>query len=137
MYFVGRGFDYKLALEASLKLKEVSYIHSEATYAGELKHGPIALIDKNFLTIFMITDKKFNDIIDSNISEINARFGKIMILSTTGIESKYDGFIVDYHSDLSGLVLIMFAQYLSYYVALNRKLNIDKPKNLAKSVTVE
>ena len=67
-YFVGRGFDYKLALEASLKLKEVSYIHSEATYAGELKHGPIALIDKNFLTIFMITDKKFNDIIDSNIS---------------------------------------------------------------------
>ena len=136
-YFVGRGFDYKLALEASLKLKEVSYIHSEATYAGELKHGPIALIDKNFLTIFMITDKKFNDIIDSNISEINARFGKIMILSTTGIESKYDGFIVDYHSDLSGLVLIMFAQYLSYYVALNRKLNIDKPKNLAKSVTVE
>lgn len=136
-YFVGRGFDYKLALEASLKLKEVSYIHSEATYAGELKHGPIALIDKNFLTIFMITDKKFNDIIDSNISEINARFGKIMILSTTGIESKYDGFIVNYHSDLSGLVLIMFAQYLSYYVALNRKLNIDKPKNLAKSVTVE
>ena len=60
-----------------------------------------------------------------------------MILSTTGIESKYDGFIVDYHSDLSGLVMIMFAQYLSYYVALNRKLNIDKPKNLAKSVTVE
>lgn len=136
-FFVGRGRDMALALESSLKLKEVSYIHSEAAYAGELKHGPIALIDSDFLTVFIITNPDCKEITESNISEVRARGGKVIVLSTVDGFAGIDGYSLRSDNPLAGLILVMWAQYFSYYAALARVRNVDKPRNLAKSVTVE
>lgn len=138
VYFLGRGYDYDLALECSLKLKEISYIHSEAFAGGELKHGPIALIEEDVPVIVFISDQHTHQAMRSNISEIVARKGKIYVVSKQSISLPEDDYIIpDIRRFLSPLVSVMFGQYLAYYVALEKGLDIDKPRNLAKSVTVE
>lgn len=123
-FFIGKGLCYYLALEASLKLKEVSYIHSEAIYAGELKHGSIALIEDGF-PVFVIRDYQENEYLSSAIEEIKARGGVVY-------EFKYDS-----NKKLGFLKTMIKFFYLSFYTALYKKREIDKPRNLAKSVTVE
>lgn len=138
VYFLGRGPDYDLALECSLKLKEITYIHSEAFPGGELKHGPIALIEKDTPVIGFISDAKTAAAMRSNLHEVSARGARVIIVSSR--ETAIDGddiIVADVVAYLSPLVKVIFGQYLAYYVALKRGLNIDKPRNLAKSVTVE
>ena len=145
MFFIGRGIDYALCMEASLKMKEISYIHSEAYPAGELKHGTISLIEENMLVLGIITDKKIASKTISNLKETKARGAKIIVLTNNQIKDKEinDNFtdeliiIHKLNSFLQPLTAITVFQLLSYYVALYKGENIDKPKNLAKSVTVE
>lgn len=138
VYFLGRGYDSDLALECSLKLKEITYIHSEAFPGGELKHGPIALIEKDIPVIGFISDPLTADQMRSNFHEVQARGAKVIAVSSKSLAQNDDYFLVsDIPLYLSPIVKVLFGQYLSYYVALKRNLNIDKPRNLAKSVTVE
>lgn len=138
VYFLGRGSDYDLALECSLKLKEITYIHSEAFPGGELKHGPIALIEKNTPVIGFISDARTAAAMRSNLHEVEARGARVIAVSSKTLAHEHDDFVVsDVATYLSPLVKVIFGQYLAYYVALKRGLNIDKPRNLAKSVTVE
>jgi len=138
VYFLGRGSDYDLALECSLKLKEITYIHSEAFPGGELKHGPIALIEKNTPVIGFISDARTAAAMRSNLHEVEARGARVIAVSSKTLAHDDDDFVVsDVATYLSPLVKVIFGQYLAYYVALKRGLNIDKPRNLAKSVTVE
>jgi glucosamine--fructose-6-phosphate aminotransferase (isomerizing) len=138
VYFLGRGLDYDLALECSLKLKEITYIHSEAFPGGELKHGPIALIEKDTPVIGFISDAKTELAMRSNLHEVEARGARVIVVSSITLAHPEDDFVVPYAPKyLSSLVKVLFGQYLAYYVALKRGLNIDKPRNLAKSVTVE
>lgn len=141
-FFLGRGMDYPLALEGSLKLKEISYIHSEAYPAGELKHGPIALINETVPVICLVTDQKLVGKMVSNIQEVTARDGDVFII---GLQS----LVADLFNDENTVLLpnidefsnifntLVTLQVLSYYIAKNRNCEIDRPKNLAKSVTVE
>jgi glucosamine--fructose-6-phosphate aminotransferase (isomerizing) len=132
-------------MEASLKLKELSYIHAEALAAGELKHGPIALIDANTYTIALCPKNNLIDKIIVNIEEIMARSGKMIIISddmNIGESFKSDSCEIisldmEYDIFASPVLYSIVCQLLAYYVALFRKNNIDKPRNLAKSVTVE
>ncbi|MFA5421763.1 MAG: glutamine--fructose-6-phosphate transaminase (isomerizing) [Bacilli bacterium] len=138
VYFLGRGADYDLALECSLKLKEITYIHSEAFPGGELKHGPIALIEKGTPVIGFISDERTAEPMRSNFHEVAARGARVICVSSKSIAHAEDDFVVsDVPIYLSSLVKVLFGQYLAYYVSLKRGLNIDKPRNLAKSVTVE
>lgn len=141
-FFLGRGMDYPLALEGSLKLKEISYIHSEAYPAGELKHGPIALINETVPVICLVTDQKLVGKMVSNIQEVTARDGDVFVI---GLQS----LVADLFNDENTVLLpnidefsnifntLVTLQVLSYYIAKNRDCEIDRPKNLAKSVTVE
>lgn len=139
IFYLGRGIDYFLAMEGSLKLKEISYIHSEAFQAGELKHGSISLIDDDFGVIALVTDKNVCDKSISNIQEVAARGAKI--LAITNIKdnsfSDYSITIDDNGEIINFLSVIVVMQLLAYNVAKLKGLNIDKPRNLAKSVTVE
>lgn len=137
-YFLARGSDYYVALEASLKLKEITYIHSEAFPAGELKHGPIALIEKTTPVIGFITLEVVNEITRNNFQEVITRGAKVFVISTKSLSSENDSFVIDdVNEDISSLSLAMVCQYLAYFTALEKKTDIDKPRNLAKSVTVE
>lgn len=137
-YFLARGSDYYVAQEASLKLKEITYIHSEAFPAGELKHGPIALIEKSTPVIGFITLEVVNDATRNNFEEVTTRGAKVFVISTKSLSKPTDSFIIDdVNEDISSLSLAMISQYLAYYTALEKKTDIDKPRNLAKSVTVE
>lgn len=137
-YFLARGSDYYVALEASLKLKEITYIHSEAFPAGELKHGPIALIEKTTPVIGFITLEIVNEITRNNFQEVITRGAKVFVISTKSLSSENDSFVIDdVNEDISSLSLAMVCQYLAYFTALEKKTDIDKPRNLAKSVTVE
>lgn len=137
-FFLGRGLDYDVALEASLKLKEITYIHSEALPGGELKHGPIALITKNVPVIAFISDPITAAAIRSNLEEVGARGANIFTISNLALAKDEDSFITpNVKVYLSPLVKVIVAQYLSYYAALHLQRDIDKPRNLAKSVTVE
>ena len=137
-YFLARGSDYYVALEASLKLKEITYIHSEAFPAGELKHGPIALIEKTTPVIGFITLEVVNEITRNNFAEVTTRGAKVFVISTKLLASEDDSFVIDdVNEDISSLSLAMVCQYLAYFTALEKKTDIDKPRNLAKSVTVE
>ena len=138
VFFIGRKVDYAISLEGSLKLKEVSYIHSEAYQAGELKHGTISLIDKDTPVISIITDKSIMDKTISNVQEVKARGAKCIIISNENING-YDHLIkVPKMSDFfQPLLLVPCLQLIAYEVAKIRGCDIDKPKNLAKSVTVE
>lgn len=141
-FFLGRGMDYPLALEGSLKLKEISYIHSEAYPAGELKHGPIALINEKVPVICLVTDQKLVGKMISNIQEVTARDGDVFVI---GLESLVANLFNDENTILLPNIdefsnifnTLVTLQVLSYYIAKNRDCEIDRPKNLAKSVTVE
>lgn len=137
-FFLGRGTDYYVALEASLKLKEITYIHSEAFPGGELKHGPLALIEKNTPVFGFITLPEISAAMRGNFSEVKARNAKVYSIVTKNLATKDDTIVIDnLNRDISALVIVMVAQYLAYYAALARNKDIDKPRNLAKSVTVE
>ena len=138
VFFLGRSFDYFLSLEASLKLKEISYIHSEAIPGGELKHGPIALIEQDLPVIVFITDPKTASSMRGNIEEVKTRGAKVFVISSEELSREEDTIIVkNYAYYLSSVAISSIAFYLAYYVALAKGLNVDKPRNLAKSVTVE
>lgn len=139
IFYLGRGIDYYLSMEGSLKLKEISYIHSEAFQAGELKHGSISLIDKDFGVVSVVTDKTISYKTISNLKEVSARGAKIITI--TNIKDNnfadYTILVEDYDEILNPLLVIVPMQMLAYNVAKLRDCDIDKPRNLAKSVTVE
>lgn len=141
VFFLGRGMDYYIALEGSLKLKEISYIHSEAVQFGELKHGPIALIEQGTDAIAICTSKKLMSKVVSNIKEIKARGAKVLLLTNQTIQDKnlYDELIElpEVFDVLAPIVSIIPLQLIAYHVTVLRGLDVDKPRNLAKSVTVE
>ena len=140
--FVGRGVNFPIALEGALKLKEISYIHAEGYAAGELKHGPIALIDKD-MPVFAVTpkDSVYQKTI-SNVEEIKARQGRLILLGTAGddhLKSLTDDviYLPQVHEDLNPILYTIPAQLLAYEIATRRGCDVDQPRNLAKSVTVE
>ncbi len=140
--YLGRGLNFPIALEGALKLKEISYIHAEGYPAAEMKHGPIALIDENMPVVFIATNMSAHEKIVSNIQEVKARKGKIIAIVNEGdtiIKALADEVIEIPETDelLSPLVSIVPLQLLSYHIALMRGCNVDQPRNLAKSVTVE
>ena len=142
LYYLGRGLDYAVAMECSLKLKEISYIHSEAFAGGELKHGPIALIEDNTVVISISTNKDLCAKMDSNIKEIVTRGAYSIVFvneDTKEAHKSCDEVIVMPASSslLSPITSVVPLQLLAYYVAKNKGFDIDKPRNLAKSVTVE
>jgi glucosamine--fructose-6-phosphate aminotransferase (isomerizing) len=140
VFFIGRGSDYNVALEGSLKLKEISYIHSEAYASGELKHGPIALIEKGITVISILTDKNLLEKSISNIEEVITRGAKTFIVTNQDIEnSNFDNVvkIEDTNPLLSPILSVIPLQLLAYYISKDKGLDVDKPRNLAKSVTVE
>ena len=138
--FVGRKFQYPMAYEGALKLKEVSYIHAEAYGAGEMKHGPLALIDSEFPTIALMPEDSVYEKTLSNVEEIRARSGKIIVVTTEGSEpvwAKECITVPQTHEALLPILTTLPLQLFAYYTALQRGLPIDMPRNLAKSVTVE
>ena len=141
IFFIGRGIDYYLSVEGCLKLKEISYIHAESYAAGELKHGTISLIDKGTPVIAIITDNDIAKKTISNIKEVKARGAHVIIVASDNInidKEIYDEIIsIPYNKYLLPILSIISMQLLSYYVAKEKKCDIDKPRNLAKSVTVE
>ena len=140
IFFLGRGIDYAIALEGSLKLKEISYIHSEAYAAGELKHGTISLIDKDTPVIAIITDNSIKDKTISNVKEVKARGAKTILISNENLDNScFDKKVIipSIHPLLQPLLTVIPLQLIAYEVAKLRDCDIDKPKNLAKSVTVE
>lgn len=140
IFFIGRGIDYALSMEGSLKLKEISYINSVAYAAGELKHGTISLIEKNTPIIAISTDNELTEKTISNIKEVKARDAYTVFITNNNIEGDfYDDIIVvkQVHSLLQPIITILPLQLLSYEVAKLNNCDIDKPRNLAKSVTVE
>ena len=140
IFFLGRGNDYNSALEGSLKLKEISYIHSEAYAAGELKHGPIALIEKGVTVIGIITEKDLLEKTISNLQEVISRGADILIITNQTIKNEtFENIITipNTHTLISPILSIIPMQLLSYYISKYKGLDVDKPRNLAKSVTVE
>ena len=140
VFFIGRGSDYNVALEGSLKLKEISYIHSEAYASGELKHGPIALIEKGITVISILTDKNLLEKSISNIEEVITRGAKTFIVTNQDIENSNFYNVVkieDTNPLLSPILSVIPLQLLAYYISKDKGLDVDKPRNLAKSVTVE
>lgn len=140
MFFLGRGIDYAAAMEASLKLKEISYIHSDSYQSGELKHGPIALIEDDVTVIGIITDRRLLEKSISNLQEVITRGAKTLVVTNQDIDNKLFPNIITIpkvHPFLSPVLSIVPLQLLSYYVAKEKGLDVDKPRNLAKSVTVE
>ncbi len=142
IFFLGRGLDYALSCEASLKLKEISYIHSEAYAAGELKHGTISLITDNVPVIAFATQPDVYAKIISNVQEVRSRGAMVILVTTQGAD--VDPALCDHQIVLpeisplfSPFVSAVIMQYLAYYVAVEKGLNVDQPRNLAKSVTVE
>ena len=142
IFYIGRQFDSATSLESALKLKEVSYMHSEAFAAGELKHGPIALIDPQTLVVAIASEPKLYDKIGSNMVEVKSRGATVMVITQDeggAFEGKADLIckIPECSSTLASLLTIIPAQLFAYYCAIMRGFNPDKPRNLAKSVTVE
>jgi glucosamine--fructose-6-phosphate aminotransferase (isomerizing) len=140
--YLGRGCNFPVALEGALKLKEISYIHAEGYPAAEMKHGPIALIDENMPVVFIATKDKSYEKIISNIQEVKARKGHVIAVVTQGdstIQHLADHVLEIPMIDeiLMPVVAVIPLQLLSYYIAVMRGCNVDQPRNLAKSVTVE
>jgi glucosamine--fructose-6-phosphate aminotransferase (isomerizing) len=140
--YLGRGYNFPVALEGALKLKEISYIHAEGYPAAEMKHGPIALIDAEMPVVFIATKDSSYDKVVSNIQEVKARKGQVIAIVTEG--DKLIPTMADYvveipamHEALIPLVSVIPLQLLSYHIAVMRGCNVDQPRNLAKSVTVE
>ncbi len=140
--FLGRGYNFPVALEGALKLKEVSYIHAEGYPAAEMKHGPIALVDETLPVVFVATKDKYYEKIVSNVQEIKARKGKVIAVATFSdsvIPTMADDtmFVPDTDEVIAPLLSVVPLQLLSYYVGVAKGFDVDKPRNLAKSVTVE
>ena len=139
MFFIGRGVDYAVALEGSLKLKEISYIHSEAYPSGELKHGPIALIENDVTVISILTDRMLAEKAISNIQEVVTRGAKTFIVTNQELNHSFDTVINIPKTNvlISPILSVIPLQLLAYYISKEKGLDVDKPRNLAKSVTVE
>jgi glutamine---fructose-6-phosphate transaminase (isomerizing) len=140
--YLGRGYLFPVALEGALKLKEISYIHAEGYPAAEMKHGPIALIDENMPVVVVATKDDTYEKIISNIQEIKARKGNVIAIVTEGDEiiKKMADYVLEVPDTLaafSGLLAVIPLQLLSYHIAVLRGCDVDQPRNLAKSVTVE
>lgn len=137
-FFIGRTIDYNVSLEGALKLKEISYIQAEGFAGGELKHGTIALIEEGTPVVGLATQEKVNLSIRGNVKEVVARGAHPCIISMEGLEKEGDTYVIPHvHELLTPLVSVVTLQLISYYAALHRDLDVDKPRNLAKSVTVE
>ncbi|WP_020156572.1 glutamine--fructose-6-phosphate transaminase (isomerizing) [Caldibacillus debilis] len=137
-FFIGRTLDYAVCLEGALKLKEISYIHAEGFAAGELKHGPIALIEDGTPVFALATQASVNLNIRGNVKEVVARGANPCIISMDGLVQDGDRFVLpEVHPLLTPLISVIPLQYIAYYAALHRGCDVDKPRNLAKSVTVE
>jgi glucosamine--fructose-6-phosphate aminotransferase (isomerizing) len=142
LFFIGRGIDYALCMEGSLKLKEISYIHSESYPAGELKHGTISLIEPNTPVIAIATDSNLLEKTISNIKEVKARGAYVIYITTRELDTDsnfYDKKIVlpTINTFLKPIITLVPLQLIAYETAKMKGLDIDKPRNLAKSVTVE
>ena len=143
--YLGRGYNYPIALEGALKLKEISYVHAEGYPAAEMKHGPLALIDENMPVVVLATKDDIFDKLCSNIEEVKARKGKIIAIATEGntgnkvLEDKAEHiiYIPETSNIITPILSIIPLQLLAYYIALERGTEIDTPRHLAKSVTVE
>lgn len=140
--YLGRGYNFPVALEGALKLKEISYIHAEGYPAAEMKHGPIALIDNEMPVVFIATNDSSYEKIVSNIQEVKARKGRVISVVTAGdkLIPKMSEFVIEVpqvHEALMPMVSVIPLQLLSYHIAVMRGCNVDQPRNLAKSVTVE
>ncbi len=141
-FFIGRGIDYAIGMEGSLKLKEISYIHSEAYAAGELKHGPISLIENGTIVISVVTQTGLIEKTISNMVEVKSRGAKVMAVTTTGnyfLEdtAEFVCYVPQIDPLFAGSLSVIPLQLLSYYVSIGKGFDVDKPRNLAKSVTVE
>jgi len=140
--YLGRGVNFPVALEGALKLKEISYIHAEGYPAAEMKHGPIALIDENMPVVFVCTQDSAYEKVLSNMEEVRARKGKIIAVASEGdthVAKKADHVLFVPHTlgPLMPLLSVIPLQLLAYYIAVERGCDVDQPRNLAKSVTVE
>jgi glucosamine--fructose-6-phosphate aminotransferase (isomerizing) len=140
--YLGRGYNFPVALEGALKLKEISYIHAEGYPAAEMKHGPIALIDEEMPVVFIATNDSSYEKIVSNIQEVKARKGRVIAIVTEGdkLIPKMAEFVIEVphvHEAFMPMVSVIPLQLLSYHIAVMRGCNVDQPRNLAKSVTVE
>jgi glucosamine--fructose-6-phosphate aminotransferase (isomerizing) len=140
--YLGRGYNFPVALEGALKLKEISYIHAEGYPAAEMKHGPIALVDENLPVLFVATKDAYHEKVISNMQEINARKGKLIAVVTEGDQSidSLTGdliFVPEADELIAPIINVVPLQLLSYYIGTERGLDVDRPRNLAKSVTVE
>lgn len=140
--FLGRGYNFPVALEGALKLKEISYIHAEGYPAAEMKHGPIALVDENLPVLFVATKDAYHEKVISNMQEINARKGKLIAVVTEGDKSvaSLTGdliYVPEADEVIAPILNVIPLQLLSYYIGVGRGLDVDRPRNLAKSVTVE
>jgi len=142
--YLGRGYQFPVALEGALKLKEISYIHAEGYPAAEMKHGPIALIDSNMPVVAIVTSKGYDKIL-SNIQEVKSRGGKLIIVTSEDsddLQKLSDDYIYlknisDFHNSLTPILTSVPLQLLAYHIAVLKGCNVDQPRNLAKSVTVE
>ena len=140
--YLGRGYNFPVALEGALKLKEISYIHAEGYPAAEMKHGPIALVDETLPVVFVATKDRYYEKIVSNMMEIKARKGMVIAVATTG-DAVIEGlandimYVPDIDEALAPLLSVIPLQLLSYYIGVAKGQDVDKPRNLAKSVTVE
>jgi glucosamine--fructose-6-phosphate aminotransferase (isomerizing) len=140
--YLGRGYNFPIALEGALKLKEISYIHAEGYPAAEMKHGPIALVDEDLPVLFVATKDDYHEKVISNMQEINARKGKLIAVVTDGDQSidSLTGdliFVPEADELIAPIINVVPLQLLSYYIGVSRGLDVDRPRNLAKSVTVE
>jgi glucosamine--fructose-6-phosphate aminotransferase (isomerizing) len=140
--YLGRGYNFPVALEGALKLKEISYIHAEGYPAAEMKHGPIALVDEDLPVLFVATKDAYHEKVISNMQEINARKGKLIAVVTEGDQSidSLTGdliFVPEADELIAPIINVIPLQLLSYYIGVARGLDVDRPRNLAKSVTVE
>lgn len=137
-FYIGRGLDYNVCLEAALKLKEITYIHTDGIAAGELKHGPMALIEKDVPVIAIVSQDHVSNNTRSNLEEAKAREARPIVISLENTAKGNDDIVLmDVHRLLSPLVTVVPTQLIAYYKALDLGLDIDKPRNLAKSATVE
>ena len=140
MFFLGRGIDETVAREASLKLKEISYIHSDSYPAGELKHGPIALIENDITVVSILTDSNLVKKTISNIQEVITRGAKTLVVTNQSIDKNMFNLVItipETNCFISPILSIIPLQLLAYHISKEKGLDVDKPRNLAKSVTVE
>ena len=140
--FLGRGVQFPLALEGALKLKEISYIHAEGYAAGELKHGPLALVDKDMPIVVLAPKDSMLDKLKANMQEVHARHGELFVFASESSqlvseERLHVIHVPDVNEHLAPIVYSIPVQFLSYHVAVMRGTDVDQPRNLAKSVTVE